>query len=311
MPQREISGSLSHGIDATPTVASRLFILREVVFRSIQRFAFTLLPSPIRIQGLSFFRNYLLDLRDRIKGESDPDTPPRHLNISGAGPFRTFGCNTVDLCREHGTLAQDDVVLDIGCGIGRTALALGDYLTTGEYYGFDVIGFAVKWCRKHIGTRHSNFHFAHADIFNLTYNPRGRVPAEKFMFPYADGAMSFALATSLFTHVMPAAAEHYIAQTSRVLKSGGRFLSTWFLLDDEVERALSEGRTSIQFPHRFARHAQTSLHAPEQAVAFPRSLVVSAFERNGFVLERVFRGDWTGTGDNIDSMQDVIVARRL
>jgi SAM-dependent methyltransferase len=281
-----------------------------VVFDGAKRLAFSLLPSPIRIQGLSFFRNYLLDLRESLSGQRDSETPPRHLNISGAGPFRVYGRNTVDLCRMHAGLAADDVVLDIGCGIGRTALALSGYLTNGEYYGFDVIRFAVKWCREHIGVRHPNFHFAHADIFNLTYNPRGKIAAESFGFPYADGAASFALATSLFTHVLPEAADNYVAEAGRVLKPGGRMLSTWFLLDAEVEHALAEGRTAVSFAHRFARHAQTNLHAPEQAVAFPRDYVLGVFERNGFVVDAVYRGDWTGIPNKVDSMQDVVIAHR-
>jgi SAM-dependent methyltransferase len=288
-----------------------LFILREVVFPGLQRFAFSMLPSALRIQGVSYFKNYALDLRDRFKGDTDPEIPPRHLNISGAGPFRTFGKNTVDLCRQHASLAPDDVVVDIGCGIGRTALALSDYLTAGEYYGFDVIEFAIEWCRQHIETSHANFHFVHADIFNLTYNPRGKVQAERFVFPYADGIASFALATSLFTHMLPNSVENYLSQASRVLKSGGRFLSTWFLLDDSTERAMSGGRTLLEFKHRFARHAQASLHSPEQAVAFPRSDVEHMFEKHGFFIRGNYPGDWTGISDKkIHSMQDLIIAIR-
>lgn len=282
-----------------------------MVFPSLQRSAFSLLPSALRIQGASYFRNYALDLRDRFKGEVDPEIPPRHLNISGAGPFRTFGKNTVDLCRQHASLMPDDVVLDVGCGIGRTALGLSHYLSGGEYYGFDVIEFAIEWCRKHIEARHPNFHFAHADIFNLTYNPRGKVKADQFQFPYSDGIASFALATSLFTHMLPGAVEHYLSQTSRVLESGGRFLSTWFLLDDSTERAMSEGKTSLEFKHRFAGHAQASLHSPEQAVAFPRSDVEKMFEKHRFFIHGNYPGDWTGISDKkIHSMQDLIIAIR-
>jgi SAM-dependent methyltransferase len=269
-----------------------------------------MLPSPLRIQGVSFFRNYVLDLRDRFKGETDPGIPPRHLNISGAGPFRIYGKNMVDLCTLHAGLTPEDIVIDIGCGIGRTALALSEYLKSGEYYGFDVIPFAVEWCRKHITTRHANFHFAHADIFNLTYNPRGALEPEQFVFPYSDSIGTFALATSLFTHMLPDAVENYLAQTSRVLKPGARFLCTWFLLDFHTEQAMADGRTSLDFKHRFERHAQVSLHAPEQAVAFPRPLVEDMFRKNGFFIQSNYRGDWTGTPDNIHSMQDLIIAIR-
>jgi SAM-dependent methyltransferase len=217
----------------------------------------------------------------------------------------------VDLCRQHASLTPDDVVIDIGCGIGRTALALSNYLNRGEYYGFDIIEFAIEWCRKHIAERRANFHFVHADVFNLTYNPHGKVKAERFVFPYADGIASFALATSLFTHMLPDAVENYLSQTSRVLKPGGRFLSTWFLLDGTTERAMSQGKTSLEFKHRFAQHAQVSLHAPEQAVAFPRLDVEKMFEKHGFFIDGNYSGDWTGISDKkIHSMQDLIIAIR-
>lgn len=276
----------------------------------LKSFAFSLLPGPVRIQGRSFIRHFLLDVRDFLAGKTDPEVPPRQLNISGDGPFREYGRKTVELCSKYGGLTPSDAVLDVGCGIGRTALALGDFLTTGSYAGFDIINFAVRWCRRHITSKHPNFKFVHADVFNRTYNPRGKSQPEAYRFPFAPESFTFAIATSLFTHVFPATAENYIRETSRVLKPGARFFSTWFLLDEESERALASGSSLFRFPHRFAQHAQAALHSPEQAIAFPRGYILPVFEAHGFTVESVYRGDWIGNRTGIESMQDVIVAVR-
>ena len=138
----------------------------------------SVLPTAARVQGRAFFPNYLLDTWDRVTGRADPDLPPRHLNISGGGPFREYGENIVKLCVTYGGLQADDSVLDIGCGIGRTALALTKFLAPSSHYaGFDVIGFAIEWCRQHVSRQHPGFTFVHADIYNKFYNPRGQVEA--------------------------------------------------------------------------------------------------------------------------------------
>ncbi len=284
---------------------------------SLKRSLFSLLPTSIRIQGRSYIPNLALDLRDQVTGRTDHELPPRHLNISGGGPFREYGQNTVDLCRQYGALLPDDKVLDIGCGIGRTALALTRYLTSGSYTGFDIIRFAVKWCRRNIAGKHQKFHFLHADIYNLTYNPRGKQLAEAFRFPFDSDAFTFAIATSLFTHVLPEAAANYIAEAGRTLSPGGRFLSTWFLLDAVSQAAIESQLARVPFPHRFTTHAQTSLHAPEQAVAYERARIEALYRQHGFEVMGTYRGEWSGcrvpedTLPAIASMQDVIVARRL
>jgi SAM-dependent methyltransferase len=263
----------------------------------------------MRVQGRVFLPNYLRDTWDRVTGRADPDLPPRHLNISGDGPFREYGQNIVNLCVTHAGLQADDSVLDIGCGIGRTALALAKFLApSGRYAGFDVIKFAIDWCQRHIAGARGGFAFVHADIYNKFYNPGGGVEADEYQFPFRAGEFSFALATSLFTHVLPSTASHYLRETGRVVSPGGRFLSTWFLLGGESS---AWGSQKMQFPYVFEEYALHSLHAPEQAVAYRRDFVERSFGEAGLVIEAVYRGSWSGVRAEAASMQDVIVARRV
>lgn len=280
--------------------------------RALKRATFSLVPAAMRIQGRSYFSNCLLDIADFFSGRNDPAVPPRHLNISGEGPFRKFGEHNLMLCRTLGNLQPDDAVLDIGCGIGRTALALASFLEPrGRYAGFDVIDFAIRWCRRNIGKSRSNFRFVHSDVYNKTYNPRGKTAPDQYVFPFPDTSFTFSLATSVFTHILPSTAEHYIAEACRVLCPGRQFLSTWFLIDAVSEAGMASGRANMEFPHRYENHAQHKLYAPELAVAYESRYVREIFARAGFYVIAIHRGGWSGAPDSIDSSQDVIVAERV
>ena len=269
------------------------------------------LPTEVRIQGRTYLPNLLLDIRDRVTGKSDAGIPPRRLNISGNGSFRELGKHNVALCQALAQLTPSDQVLDLGCGIGRTALAMTEFLSPeGSYEGLDVIQFAINWCQSNIASKYPNFHFTHADVFNKTYNPGGSLPAHQYVFPFSSAAFSFIVANSLFTHVLPETASRYIQEVYRVLKPGGRFLSTWFLLDDTTEPCVSAGKAIFPFQHRFAHHAQCTLNLPEQAVAFSRQYVENSLCEAGFSLKSVQHGGWSGAPAELDSGQDVVVASK-
>ncbi len=128
------------------------------------------------------------------------------------------------------------------------------------------------------------------------------------MFPFAPETFSFIVANSLFTHLLPETATHYINETYRIQKPGGRFLSTWFLLDETTEPFVSAGQAIFPFKHRFEHHAQCTLDLPEQAVAFSRQYVEETMLKAGFTLQSVQHGGWSGAPVQLDSGQDVIVA---
>jgi SAM-dependent methyltransferase len=74
-------------------------------------------------------------------------------------------------------------VLDIGCGIGRMAVALTHYLTNeGGYDGIDIIPGVIKWCTRKITRQYPRFCFHFADVYNKDYNTRGRVKASWFLY---------------------------------------------------------------------------------------------------------------------------------
>jgi SAM-dependent methyltransferase len=234
-----------------------------------------------------------LELAARLLGGG---RPPRWLHPVGGGDFDTVGARFLGHFRTLAGLLPDEAVLDVGCGVGRMALPLTGYLSPpGSYRGFDVAPAAVRWCRRRITPVFPHFQFSHADVHNPAYNPAGRTRAEKFTFPYPDGVFDFALATSVFTHMLPAEVARYLAELARVLRPGGRCLATFFVIDEE-SRALV-GRPDCPYPFRPRPGGcwTTRQDLPQAAVAYDEEAVLALLRRAGLELRRpIQRGAWCG-----------------
>lgn len=261
--------------------------------------------EPLVQRALVSLRLRAADLLDTASGRRDRLTPPRRLSLYvGHGDFRATGEEFLELFRQLADLRNDDRVLDIGCGIGRMARALVPVLRPpGSYDGFDIAEPGIRWCQAHYGDTPAPFRFQHADVRNSVYNPAGRATPETYAFPYSDGSFDLAIATSVFTHLLPEAADHYLAQAARVLAPEGRLFATWFL----VERT-DTPPPPFQADVSLAPAAVSDPAAPETAVAYPEAWLRERLGANGFELQAVHRGSWGGeTGV---TLQDVVVARR-
>nr|WP_247887259.1 class I SAM-dependent methyltransferase [Azospirillum sp. SYSU D00513] len=224
--------------------------------------------------------------------------------------FLQVGVIILDNLRSAAGLRPDHAVLDVGCGWGRLALPLSRFLAAeGRYAGVDVAAKAIDWCRAHIGAAHSNFAFHHIDAANSYANPSGAVPAERIRL--LDGAEGFdrIVATSLFTHMLPAATENYLAQMAALCRPGGLIYATFFLLDEEAERLCAEGRSLIRFPaeHEGVRISNPAI--PEDAVAYSPGWVRERLAALGFTAE-IRKGFWSGRAEGGFDFQDVVIARR-
>jgi ubiquinone/menaquinone biosynthesis C-methylase UbiE len=237
--------------------------------------------------------------------------PPKAMRFVGKGDFEKIG----NEFREHfiriGKLQPGDQVLDVGCGIGRMAIPLTDYLSpAGEYHGFDIVKKGIDWCQERITPRFPNFHFLQSDVYNKHYNPDGKMRAADYVFPFADGKFDFVFLTSVFTHMIPADLENYLKEISRVMKPGGRCLITMFLLNDESRRLVGDGKSDLDFRHDMGGYVTTRPEDPETAIAYDEPAVAELFARYGLVVEQPFRyGSWCGRPEFL-SYQDVVIAER-
>ena len=245
-----------------------------------------------------------------LLGSRDPLIPPLTLHSVGGGDFDAIGEEFfrffVDLCG----LRPQDRVLDVGCGTGRMAKPLSRYLTSGSYEGVDVVAPSVKWCRKAYSSRCPSFRFQVADVYNKVYNPTGRTKPADYRFPFDDSSFDFVFLTSVFTHMLPREVEHYLGEVGRVLKSNGRSLITYFLLNDDSWKRIQERASGYRFRYELDGCCVEDGDTPEHAVAYEEAVVRALYGKCGLAIdEPIHYGRWCKREQGA-SFQDMIVASK-
>ena len=257
------------------------------------------------------------DTVDLLLGRRDALTPPRGLRrmvigVDDVRLYRALGELYLLCFKALCALKPNEDVLDVGCGCGKQAAPLVKYLgKSSTYEGFDIVGSMIEWCRKNISSKYPNFHFQLADVFNKQYNPRGKYEASKYKFPYSNESFDFAYALSVFTHMLPEDMEHYLSEIARVLKSGGRCLITYFLLNEESLELINAGTTAWDFKYDFGKYRATDYDTPEAAICYDEAFVLGLYEQYGLRIKRPIRyGSWSWRDGSLDfePSQDTIVA---
>ena len=276
------------------------------------------LPRSVR-WGLRSLYFMPFDLVDTITGRRDKMMPPRSQNFTGSvDDFMTSARMHIRRLSRIAGLTPHSRMLDVGCGMGRLATALIDYLAEdGRYDGFDIVPAGVKWAQEHVAAGHPNIHFVLADIYNKEYNPGGKLKAIDYRFPYDDATFDLAVLISVFTHLVPGDLEHYVSEIARVLKPGGRCYATFALIDEEAKKGMAEGRAEFQFkPMLPSPHWATGDRVEELAVAYEVPYVKDLYARYHLDGDyTIYYGTWSGrastptptSSDAPDSKPDVIV----
>lgn len=239
--------------------------------------------------------------------------PPPGDDSVGVGDFQAIGLAFVEELKRSCDLSPHDAVLDVGCGIGRIAIPLTQYLSRdARYEGFDPVQRSIDHCQARITPSYPNFQFRLADLYNEQYNPQGRVPDHEYVFPYEDGTFDVAFAVSVFTHLLPAGTERYIAETARVLKPGGRFLATYFLLNDASKAGIDAGKSTLTLPVLRPGHRLQVARYPEAAVGHDEEVILSLYRKHALELTRApGYGVWSGRAPSgYGEYQDLVVAAR-
>jgi SAM-dependent methyltransferase len=245
---------------------------------------------------------------------TDPSLlPPQHLvDLVGGGDYRMVGESYLRYFVDHCGLRPDHRVLDVGCGSGRIAAALTTFLDSGgSYDGFDVVDEAIAWCEREISRRFSNFRFRVVDVQNRFYRPDGAIDSARFTFPYVDRAFDFVFLTSVFTHVLPETFDRYLSEIARVLRTGGKCLMTFFLLNGESWQLLLDGKSRVPLRHYFGVYTSVSANAPEASVSYDEGFVLAKAREHGLEICRpIDYGNWCGRPSSM-RFQDVIVTEKV
>jgi len=243
---------------------------------------------------------------------------PEHLiALTGAGShtFENIGRAHITHFKKFVGLSPDMAILDMGCGVGRDAFQLFDFLSPrGDYIGIDVTRDSIEWCRRNITPCHPNYVFVQFDAFSELYNPFGRQTSMDFTIPVPRGSIDRIVLTSVFTHMLEDEVLHYMREFHRVLKPDGLVYANFFLYSDQIlEAARTSARTSwaTEFKHQGNGMYGADPNHPRGAVAYSDEAMRRMIDASGLKLKRPYvKGWWSGLYDDPEDGQDAAILGR-
>ena len=264
------------------------------------------LPQPLRSLVLD-----LLDLAEKPQKSSELIPPLKLRHIIGEDDF-THSLYVRQL-RVYCGLKSHEKVLDAGCGCGKLAIYLVGYLNSkGRYEGFDIIKDFIDWLQTNVTPRYPNFRFQHANVWNSSYNPKGKIAASEFKLPYESESFDVAFLGSVFTHMLPQDLENYLSEISRVLKPGSRCLISYFLLTPHTQSRVDKKLSKMNFMDTGRGYSTIDKVVPENAVAYKEEYILGLYKKNRIeVIKPILRGEWSGIQNlQNEGWQDIVVAKK-
>lgn len=244
------------------------------------------------------------------------DIPVDLMRLTGGGPetFDAISQWHFGLLKKHIGIAPHHNVLEIGCGIGRDAIPLSEYLTEGQYIGIDITRRSIEWCNSTIAVRHPNFKFVHFDVEDQLHNSGGLLKIQDTRILLPDASVDRIFLFSVFTHMFRPGIEHYLQQFRRLIKPDGLIYATTCIYTDEIlEAARRTDLTAwkLRFEHEVEPGCRINdLRHPLGAVAYTREVWDDMVANAGFVYARPFlNGSWSGFYSHPDEGQDVAILK--
>lgn len=263
-------------------------------------------------QRLTIRKLYYLpiDIWNSITGQRHKYEPLKGDTYIGSGDFIETGLAHLNLLKKQLDLQAEDAVLDIGSGIGRTAVALTGYLNSnGSYEGFDVVEKGVKWCNQRIKNDYPNFNFTYVPLKNDLYNKHIE-EAQKFAFPYSDDSFDKVFLFSVFTHMSVAEIAHYLREIKRVLIPGGLCLATFLIYSDKNEEKISRNK-HFSFPIKKEGYRLMSHSVQSANICLHDTFLDKLIDWAELIKVKTLEGSWKGNGsgcqDNL--YQDIVIIK--
>ena len=247
----------------------------------------------------------IASLRAHLSRNRFMPVPPPELHYVGDGDYRAIGAEFLERLVNDADLAPGDRILDIGCGVGRLAMPLTQFLDTGTYDGVDPVAAGIEWCARTISPVYPNMRFQHLDLNHPLYNPSGALETARTRLPFDDHSFDLICMISVLTHLEPPEALHYASEVARLLAPGGRCFATAFLVNPPSRKSLAAGDGPLPFnPNEPGPIYFAYKDAPLAAVAFDEDVLLELFLRHGLRRRNPARyGSWSGRSS--ETFQDI------
>ena len=236
-------------------------------------------------------------LADAVRRNRFMPAPPEERVFVGDGDFRAVGAEFLRHCVEIGGLTPESHVLDIGCGIGRLAVPLTQYLEAprGLYDGIDPVASGIAWCEENITPAYPTFRFHHLPVRHPIYNPGGHLDGAAVILPFEPDTFDFALMISVATHLPAAEVRRYAYEAARVLAPGGRLMLTAFVIEEGFDPEAPGHDSRLRFTRR-ADGPEWQAHPGQSlaAVAFSDGVIETLAATAGLVVRSKALGSWRG-----------------
>lgn len=234
--------------------------------------------------------------------------PPLWLRryVGSLARFEASGAEFACLLKLLAGLKSNSALLDIGCGCGMMALELTSYIDGhegGRYVGTDIHKPSIAWCKHHIKLAH--FQFIHHDIYNASFNPKGKIDPADYQFQDTVGYFDVVMAKSLFTHITPSMAEKYLQIIYGKLTKKGTCILSCFLFD-----SIETSRGTIDFCYGDDHFRYAYKNRIESAVAYQKAYFLSMVDQAGLKLAQpLLRGAWFQP-HNAVNFQDIVLLQQ-
>lgn len=167
-----------------------------------------------------FLTSYLKQSKELLETHGEQ----RAMSLAVGGDFEAVGALEFCLLKQLG-LQPAHRLIDVGCGSGRLAKQLTDYLS-GPYVGIDVVPELFAYARTLCARGDWRFYAA----------PGTSIPEP-------DGSADFIVFFSVFTHLQHEETYRYLRAAKQALKPGGKIVfsflefripSHWFIFENSV-----------------------------------------------------------------------------
>lgn len=207
-------------------------------------------------------RRYNAHTEELLSGADGLASAAKAIGSPSVEHFDAFGQMEADLLRECG-MTQDSMVVDVGCGSGRLAIQLREWLS-GAYLGTDISSPLLDVARSASGREDWTF----AEVTGL------RIPAP-------DDTADVVCFFSVLTHLRHEESYLYLEEAVRVAQPGSAIVFSF--LEFEVESHWDVFEATLS-----SLRADGGLHVNQ---FMSRDLIAAWARSLGVEVERIQRGD--------------------